>query len=50
MDNGETVTLTAELTFISQSEVPVGSYINYKVGFICNGVRRYYNYKILISE
>ena len=50
VDNGETVTLTAELTFISQSEVPVGSYINYKVGFICNGVRRYYNYKILISE
>ena len=48
--SGNSVTLTAELEFIATEDVEPGSYVNYKISFLCNGIRRYYNYKILISE
>lgn len=50
LQSGQSVTLTADITFDAKNDITVGSYINYKISFICDGVRRYYNYKILISE
>lgn len=49
LENGDTVTLTAKITFVATKSTTVGSYVNYKIGFLCNGVRKYYNYKILVS-
>ena len=47
--NGNSVTLAAEIRFTATDDVTVGSYVNYKISFLCDGVRRYYNYQILIS-
>lgn len=47
--NGNSVTLSAEIRFIATDNITVGSYVNYKISFLCDGVRKYYNYKILIS-
>lgn len=49
VNNGDSVTLTAEVTFDAKNDITVGSYVNYKISFLCDGARRYYNYKILIS-
>ena len=49
VQNGENVTLTAEITFATKENITMGSYVNYKISFLCDGARRYYNYKILIS-
>lgn len=49
VENGESVTLSVEIRFEARRDIAVGSYVNYKIGFLCNGARRYYNYKILIS-
>lgn len=47
--NGNSVTLAAEIRFNATDDITVGSYVNYKISFLCDGVRRYYNYQILIS-
>ena len=47
--NGNSVTLAAEIRFNATDDITVGSYVNYKISFLCDGARRYYNYKILIS-
>lgn len=47
--NGNSVTLEAQIRFNATNDVTVGSYVNYKISFLCDGVRRYYNYQILIS-
>ena len=49
VENGESVTLSVEIEFEARRDVTVGSYVNYKIGFLCDGIRRYYNYRILIS-
>lgn len=46
--SGSNVTVTAKISFEARYAIIGGSYINYKVSFLCNDVRRYYNYKILI--
>lgn len=49
VENGETVTLTAAITFsVRNSSITVGDYVNYKISFDCNGTTKYINYKILI--
>ncbi len=47
--SGESVTLTAQITFNTKQDTPVGSYVSYKISFLCNGAKRYYNYKILVT-
>lgn len=49
LQSGQSVTLTADITFDAKEDITIGSYINYKISFICDGVKRYYNYKILVS-
>lgn len=49
VQSGNNVTLTAEISFEARYDITVGSYVNYKISFLCDGVRRYYNYQILIS-
>lgn len=49
VQNGESVTLTAEVTFDTKNNITVGSYVNYKISFLCDGARRYYNYRIQVS-
>lgn len=46
---GETVTLNCNVTFRANTNTTVGSYINYKISFVCNGVTKYFNYKVLVS-
>ena len=49
LKSGNSVTLTTEITFDAKNDITVGSYINYKISFWCDGVKEYFNYKILIS-
>ena len=37
--NGNSVTLAAEIRFTATDDVTVGSYVNYKISFLCDGVR-----------
>ena len=46
--SGNTTTLTAVIRFAARNNIPVGSYVNYKISFNCEGQTRYYNYKVLI--
>lgn len=52
LTSGSTTTLTCVVTFSgTNSSVPVGSYILYKIAFnSSSGQTKYYYYKILISE
>ncbi len=50
VQSGDSVTLTAEISFEARYNVTAGSYVNYKISFLCDGITRYYNYRILISE
>lgn len=49
VQTGDSVTLEVELRFEARYDITPGSYVNYKISFMCNGARRYYNYRILIS-
>ena len=49
VQTGDSVTLTVEIDFEARYAVTPGSYVNYKISYMCNGATRYYNYKILIS-
>ena len=49
VENGDNVTLTAEVTFDTKNNIAAGSYVSYKISFLCDGARKYYNYKILVN-
>lgn len=48
LNNGDTTTLTAKITFNARNKITIGDYVNYKISYICNGIKRYFNYKVLI--
>ena len=49
IQSGDSVTLTAEIRFEARRDITVGDYVNYKISFLCDGVRKYFNYRIEIS-
>lgn len=49
IQSGDSVTLTAEIRFVATRNIAIGDYVNYKISFLCDGVRKYFNYRIEIS-
>ncbi len=51
VENGETVTLTMVIDFTdTRRRITAGQYFMTKFAFECNGITRYYNYKVIIEN